>query len=434
MPITSISPRMPRLGRISLGYKTKSKTGVVHPTKSKTFCFTSDSKERLEHLAAQFGGKVQAALANGGGNEDGRWLLVSEATDLPVMIPAEADELVYSQWLENHSASGLRRRCDSETVHVLRDYNKDTGEVTTTENVPCICKAEGLEGVEACKMVLRLNVVVLEGGLDAPGLGVWTVTSAGYHSNQATLDAITMLRALIGRCSLIPLSLGIADGKAQVTGKNGKATPATFRYYTLNTNTVTMRQGLEAAASRPGSLAGALRAIGALPPPPDEVTGFEPFDGDDPDPDDDGEGVGVQTAEPSGQGDETPTPSAVPTLAQAEANVRAGFGDEVERVEESGPTVGEEGQEAQTATPATSPAPSSSAPNDGEERVKLMLRLEELLEVAFPESRPKARASYMAGALARCGVSALYDATDDHLANMIAELEPAAEARRKASA
>jgi hypothetical protein len=212
VPIKTLQTRLPRLGRVSLGYRTKSSKGKTIPAKSKTIVFSAPSRERLEQLAGIYGGEVREAVEPG---PDGAelFVLVSTSTELAVIVPADADELVFAEWLELHGSGGLRRRCDGETIVKGRELDEATGELRALENVPCICAAEGLTGDKACKPTMRLNVI-LPDALDAEGLGVWTVTSSGWQSVSHVKSGLDLLRMFFGRVAGIPLKLSVLEAKA----------------------------------------------------------------------------------------------------------------------------------------------------------------------------------------------------------------------------
>jgi hypothetical protein len=269
VPIKTLNTYLPRLGRVSLGFKTRTDKGVVVPRKADTLCFTSDVRARVETLAGIYGGTVREAIPGADGAD--RWLLVSEAVEANVVIPSNDMQLVFSEWMELHTASGLKRRCDGERVVTGKEVDGETGEITLLEDVPCVCREFDLVGPEACKPTLRLNVI-LPDALDAEGLGVWLVTSTGWRSNQHVNAALKTIQMFFGdRIAGMPLVLGMQEAKAQVPGKNGKPTTTTYRHFTLRAAT-SMREAL-ANVSHQGPLAE--RVLSALPAPVDEPDGEE---------------------------------------------------------------------------------------------------------------------------------------------------------------
>lgn len=244
-PIKNLSTPIPRLGRISLGYKAKTDRGVTHPVKAKTLVFSSDNPRRLEVLSGFYGGTVRKSVDAGPDGAD-RFVLVSAADECRVWLPSNDLDLVLSEWMELFSASGLKRRCDGETVLTARHADAETGEITRLEDVPCICAEEGsLGSPQGCKPTLRLNVV-LPDALEVEGLGVWVVTSTGWRSNSSVMSAIKMLQMFFGeRIAGVPLTLGVLEAKAQLA--DGKVQK--YRHFTLNA-AVTLAEGLAAAAER----------------------------------------------------------------------------------------------------------------------------------------------------------------------------------------
>lgn len=379
MPIDDLRTRLPRVGRISTGRKVKGTrqdgSEYTRPKKEETLVFSSDSRDLLDAVAAVYGGNVEEAPAANDGAE--RFVVVSAVTEIPVVIPSVADEsLVLSQYMELHSASGIRRRCTGSRVTLIRDTNKETGEVTIIDGeeteIACICKEQGLEGEDACKPVLRLSVL-LPDLLDAPGLGVWVISSSGWRSNEAVNASLELLRGLMPGRQLpmgMPLTLAAKAATAQVyDAKKHKMVSTSFRHFALGTR-ISWRQAFEAAGSARQGIGAAL-GFKAEPPAPADPTPADP----EPEPD-------PPTEEPISTEEETP--------------------------DEGG------------AAPADhhSPAPPSA---------NLIQRADDLLGVVF-RKRASARQNYLNGkGTAKDGQAvSLEDLDERALLAMIAELTPAA--------
>jgi len=208
MPIEDIKPYFPRLGRITAGYTTVKKTQrgpIVVPTKSETFVFSSDDRERLEVVAEVLGGVVEPSPDP---RSEGRFRCITRASEIEVFLPSD-DERGWDSWYELWGQGGCLRRCTGITAQFVID--PQTGE--RREWVPCACKAQGLQRTDPnhCRPVSRLNVVV-PALKDAPGLGVWQVTSRGistYLSIQAAVD----LARRFGPISGVPLLLRIVTNR-----------------------------------------------------------------------------------------------------------------------------------------------------------------------------------------------------------------------------
>lgn len=240
MPINELetTTQLPKLGRISLGFKaSKQKNGkaVTFPARAKTFCFSSDSQERIEYVAHALGGKCEQTPG-----EEGRWHCVSAASEIGVVLPADDERLVFSQWMESWTRGRRLRRCDRDTYAGI---DSETGEFVADQ--PCVCKALELQGEDACKPTLRLSLVVVE-LLDAPGLGVWTATSNGWRSCRNILSGLRLIHGVYGRLAGAPLKLGIEEYVARPAGANQSQK---LRALTLNV-AGTMRTALQGARER----------------------------------------------------------------------------------------------------------------------------------------------------------------------------------------
>lgn len=280
MPIVKVPIRYSRLGRISLGYKkVRMENGqpvlrdgkrVTHPMRSKGFVFHSDNEERLRFVARYFGGSVEEAVTPD--EEGGRWRVITPATEIECLLPAE-DERAWDSWMERWGRRGLIRRCDGETsVYAIVD--EKTGEVQM--NVPCICAAQNLTGDARCDPVSRLNILI-PSLYDAPGLGVWQVQSKGWRT-FLTLNAAIDLLKRTGHVVGVPLTLR-AEMQDTRSIEDGKMTPRVVPVIVLDTKLSirsALAQGRQMEALVPGEVA-------ALPEPDRSVA---PIGADEPAQDD----------------------------------------------------------------------------------------------------------------------------------------------------
>jgi hypothetical protein len=159
MPILDLQQRIRELGRIRIGETKPTKNGGTRPAKIDRFRLTSPSRELLEQVAQLYGGQVRDWQPQGGG--PAQFEVYTTVNRFPILVPPQP----ISQWYEQWSGGGCKRRCDGTTE--------------TITDKPCLCAAAGLEGRDrVCKPTTRLNVVLR----DVPGLGVWRLESHGYYA------------------------------------------------------------------------------------------------------------------------------------------------------------------------------------------------------------------------------------------------------------
>uniref|UniRef100_A0A6M3JNT6 Uncharacterized protein n=1 Tax=viral metagenome TaxID=1070528 RepID=A0A6M3JNT6_9ZZZZ len=129
---------------------------------------------------------------------------------LDVIIPLEDEEVWASQYYRQYSRSrGLVCKGDGETCRRMVDTEtgdvagRDTKEVTWSEGGTCA----GMEcpdyKAKACQEVMNLQFLLPK----VPGLGVWQVDTGSINSIRNINNCATMIRAMCGRVSWIPLLL-----------------------------------------------------------------------------------------------------------------------------------------------------------------------------------------------------------------------------------
>lgn len=244
-PIYGISDqvRLPRLGKIRLGIKKKTRGGVEYPFATEYFIVPSEIVPYLEKLGVE--------------NPD-------QPTSLPVQIPVEDDDIWASQYYKCYSGSrGLTCKGDGKTCNRMIDVNtglkagKDAVSVTWKNEV---CAGQDCQYVKdrQCKPTLNLQFIMP----DVPGLGVWQIDSHFMSIRNINSDAL-LLRKVYGRISFIPLYLTLEPEETVTEGK--KKTVRTLHLRIRGT----MREALLEASKAVTQL---------LLPPPDEKE--EPIDDD----------------------------------------------------------------------------------------------------------------------------------------------------------
>ncbi len=225
MPIKGLSEtvRLPRLGKIHLGIKAKSKTGVEHPQKTDYFVFPKDHSD-YEALVKIFGEKPK---------------------ELRILIPVEDEEQWATQYYKAYDRThGLVCKGDGESATRMVDTktgdltSKDTTTVALKE-MTCAGKACPEYKAKKCQEVMNLRFILPE----VPGLGVWQIDTGSINSILNINACAKMIRGTFGRITLVPLKLTLEP--IEVTNpENGKKQTV----YVLNLrSTVTIAQLADAA-------------------------------------------------------------------------------------------------------------------------------------------------------------------------------------------
>lgn len=215
-PIRTMETRFPRIGFISVGHQVVGRNDKIHPTTTDTITFHAAKTRILEPIAAAYGGEVVESPTSTEENE--RYFVVTDAVEIPVMVPAELDA-AFSQWYEAWASSGLVRRCDGiDCVLWRKDPDKKKNEVVgelSDAIRPCICDEEGAED-RMCKPTVRLSVVPIEVAPDIPDLGVFVVRSTGFFTNSELKGDLELIRSVIGSLGAgVPLRLSVEQVRSR---------------------------------------------------------------------------------------------------------------------------------------------------------------------------------------------------------------------------
>jgi hypothetical protein len=231
MPILDLQQRIRELGRIRIGETKPTSSGKTRPAKLDRFRLTSPSRELLEQVAQMYGGQVRDWQPQGGG--PAQFEVYTTVNRFPILVPPQP----ISQWYEQWSGGGCKRRCDGTTE--------------TITDKPCLCAAAGLEGRDrVCKPTTRLNVVLR----DVPGLGVWRLESHGYYA------AIELPQAAL----FLAQAGGYIEGFLELQARRSKRIKADGAAETLDYMVPVIDVGISAAELLAGG--GAIRpALGQSP-------------------------------------------------------------------------------------------------------------------------------------------------------------------------
>jgi len=185
MPINELSDivRIPRLGKIRLGIKvtSKEKKGVQYPKATDYFVVPDEVRE----------------------------VYGEKPTELQIMFPVEEPELFAQQWLRAYSLTqGLI--CIGSGVEARRKVDMATGAMADHETKDwewreITCDPQECQEYETkrCRRVMNLQFLLPE----VPGLGVYQIDTSSFYSIVNINSMIKMLKGMLGRCSMVPLTL-----------------------------------------------------------------------------------------------------------------------------------------------------------------------------------------------------------------------------------
>jgi hypothetical protein len=185
MPIEGVSNlvRIPRLGKIHLGIRvqSKDKKDVQYPKATDYFVVPDE-------VAAVYGPKP---------------------TELQIMFPVEDPELFAQQWLRAYSMTqGLV--CIGTGVEAHRKIDVGTGAIADHETKDWEWREMSCDPQECqeyqtkrCRRVMNLQFLLPE----VPGLGVYQIDTSSFYSIVNINSMIKMLQGMLGRSSMIPLTL-----------------------------------------------------------------------------------------------------------------------------------------------------------------------------------------------------------------------------------
>lgn len=245
MPVT-ITRRLPQAGRIRIGRKGEK----GQPLKLETFRLTSPDYKALQEAAQVYGGKVTKW-----GEE---WELITTTKELPVYISPEP----ISQWWEEWSAGGCKKRCDGAECQIPDGQ----GGLTTVE---CSCDPNK----RTCGLKTRVSFLLP----DLPGLAIWRLDTGSYFAAAELPDQLEILQRFKSRGQFPEANLCLSKRKVVRQDKDGKAQTRIFPVISLRVNMgVPLRvlAGGEATVAIPTAEKGhkAIEATpAALPPAPANV-------------------------------------------------------------------------------------------------------------------------------------------------------------------
>ena len=186
MPIKDLSDtvRLPRLGKIHLGYKHPEKG---YPVKTDYFVFPKEHSD-YKKLVEVFGEKPK---------------------ELRILIPVEDEELWATQYYKAYSLTrGLVCKGDGEVAMRMVDVktggmpDKETGTIQMKE-MTCAGKECPEYKAKKCGETMNLRFVLPE----VPGIGIWQIDTGSINSILNINSCANLIKKAFGRISLIPLKL-----------------------------------------------------------------------------------------------------------------------------------------------------------------------------------------------------------------------------------
>lgn len=198
MPIDNLSDRVriPRLGKIHLGIKATTAKGVEYPKATDYFVVPDEVKK----------------------------IYGDTPKELDIMFPVEELEQFAPQFLRAYSQTqGLV--CIGDGIKARRKLDTETGAMASgkTENwawreMPCDAQECPEYSAKKCRRVLNLLFLLPK----VSGLGAWQIDSSSYNSIININSMAKMLKGILGRCSMIPLTLVLRPQDVSPSGMKTK--------------------------------------------------------------------------------------------------------------------------------------------------------------------------------------------------------------------
>lgn len=198
MPIEGLSQvvRITRLGKIHLGVKGKTDKAVEYPKATDYFVCPDEVK-------AVYGEKPKS---------------------LDILFPIDDPELFAQQWLRAYSQTqGLI--CIGDGLNARRKIDTATGDMASHKTKSwewreITCNSQECPDYQnkRCRRVMNLQFLLPK----VPGLGVYQIDTSSFYSIVNINSMIKMLKGILGRCSMIPLTLALGPIEVSPPGLSKK--------------------------------------------------------------------------------------------------------------------------------------------------------------------------------------------------------------------
>lgn len=239
MPIKGLSDdlRIPRLGKIHLGYRDKERG---FPVKTDYFVFPKEHSD-YSTLCKLYGDYDLTQNPNG-----------KKPKELRILIPVEDEEQWATQYYKSYNLTrGLVCKGNGETATRMVDIKtgalptKDTQTVSMAD-MACTGKACPEYKAKKCGETMNLKFILPE----IPGIGVWQIDTGSINSILNINSCANVIKKAFGRISLIPLILSLEPIEVNNPESGKKQT-----VYVLNLRTnVTLTQLADAAREQSKTL------------------------------------------------------------------------------------------------------------------------------------------------------------------------------------
>lgn len=185
--------RMPRIGKVRLGIKEKSKSGKLYP-------------KAVDYFVVQHDQSTSEAAADAFHDTYGE-----HPTALNIMFPTDDPQLFFAQSYRRYgSSAGLTCRGDGRAAMQL---DQQTGELLGIACDPAMCQ---WHQAGHCRPIGSLQFLLP----DVAGIGVWQIDTSSINSIINVNSGIDFVRRLTGgRIALLPLRLILRPREVQVAGR-----------------------------------------------------------------------------------------------------------------------------------------------------------------------------------------------------------------------
>ena len=186
--------RLPRLGKIHLGYKKMSqKTGKAYPVATDYFVCPDGVME-------VYGDKPKS---------------------LQIIFPSDDPDRFAPQFYKVYSET-RGKTCQGDGVKANQLVDKATGQLATRNSkdvewreVPCLGQKCPHYQAKKCRPVMNLQFLLP----DCPGLGVYQLDTSSINSIININSAVELISGIAGQVSMIPLELAIEPQEVSPDGK-----------------------------------------------------------------------------------------------------------------------------------------------------------------------------------------------------------------------